>query len=334
MAPHEQVMAMTLDSLKIFCDVVRQRSFSRGALVNGVSQSAASQAVSQIEKRLGVKLIDRSKRPFSLTAEGRVYYEGCRDLMDRYLAVETQAKAMRTEAANQVLVASIYSVGLYDMNQYVRRFLAHHPNGNVRLDYLHPDKVYEKVLAEEADLGLISFPRSLRELEVIPWRKEPMVVVCHPSHRFASATELAPADLSGEDFVAADEDLTLRRHVDRYLREHHVKINVVMAFDNIEAIKRGIEIDAGISILPAPTVRREVANGSLAIAKGLRLDLIRPLGIVHRRGRPLTPAIESFIELLKGNHLGLTSETGNGERAAQAQPLPRPSRQRSRAGAR
>lgn len=306
---------MTVEGLKIFCDVVRQRSFSRGASINSVSQSAASQAILQLEKRLGVRLIDRSKRPFSLTPEGRVYYEGCRDVVDRYYALEARTKALNAGAGSHVAVASIYSVGLYNMHQYVRRFTERYPGGNVRLEYLHPAKVYEKVLNEEADLGLISFPRAPRELRTIPWREEPMGLVCHPYHRFAAMTQVTMEQLNGENFVAFDSDLAIRRQVDRYLRQHNVQPNVVMEFDNIEAIKRGVEVGAGVSILPRPTVVHEVANHSLTVVPLLGLDLVRPLSIIHRRGRILTPAMTGFIELLTesdGEHAA-DAETAGGD---------------------
>jgi DNA-binding transcriptional LysR family regulator len=83
---------MHLEALKIFCDVVRWANFSRGAAENNVSQSAASQAVHQLEVRLGVKLIDRSKRPLVLTPHGKVYYEGCKNLVGRYQEVENRVK--------------------------------------------------------------------------------------------------------------------------------------------------------------------------------------------------------------------------------------------------
>src|SRR5205807_4276548 len=133
---------MQLESLKIFCDVVRWASFSQGASANGISQSSASQAVHQLELRLGVKLIDRSKRPLVPTPHGKVFYEGCKDLVGRYLEVETRVKAL-TDGHNvvgTVRVASIYSVGLHHMSRYVETFEALHPGAHVRLEYLHPTR--------------------------------------------------------------------------------------------------------------------------------------------------------------------------------------------------
>lgn len=292
---------MTFESLKIFCDVVRQRSFSRGAAVNNVSQSAASQAINQLEKRLGIQLIDRSKRPLSLTAAGKTYYDGCRELVERYFKVEAQTQALHNGGLNHLVVASIFSVGLYNMNQYVKRFTDAFPNGTVRLDYLHPTKVYERVLKEEADIGILSFPRVRREIHTSLWREEPMVLVCSPTHPFVQAESLTIDQLNGRDFVAFDSDLAIRRHVDRYLRRNNVQPNIMMEFDNIEAIKRAIEIDVGISLLPLPTVQAEITSGALTLVPVKGCDLTRPLSIIFRRGRPQTPAMLGFLEILRAD---------------------------------
>ena len=182
---------MHLKSLKVFCDVVYRRSFSRAAEENGISQSGASQVVNQLEQRLGIKLIDRSKRPFSLTPEGEIYYEGCRKLVERYFALEEQVRTLHEEVAGRVRVASIYSVGLHHMNRYLHQFMSQYPKANVRLEYLHPHRVYDAVENDQADLGLVSYPKASRTIKAIGWREEPMVLVCAPSHKFASAARHA-----------------------------------------------------------------------------------------------------------------------------------------------
>jgi len=296
---------ISLESLKVFCDVVRQKSFSRGAALNQISQSAASQAISQIERNLGVRLIDRSKRPFTLTPEGRLFYRECRDIVGRYLALEARIRNRRGETPVRLNVATIYSVVLYDMNSYVEKFLAFYPNAQVRFRYFHPEDVYNSVLNEQSELGLLSFPRSRREIQVVPWRDEPMVLVCSPKHRFAQLGKISVGQLEGENFVAFDPALAIRRSVDDFLRRHGVEVNVIMAFDNIEFIKRGIENTGTMSILPEPTVCREVQNGSLCIVEMPELDLIRPLCIIHRRKRVLMPEVLKFIEILRGGKKAL-----------------------------
>jgi DNA-binding transcriptional LysR family regulator len=125
-----------------------------------------------------------------------------------------------------------------------------------------------------------------------------MVFVCHPTHRLARRKVIAPADLHGENFVAFDADLQIRKAIDRCLRQHAAKVNVVMEFDNIETIKQAIGIGAGVGILPKPTILKELGNRTLAAVPLSMAELVRPLGIIHRRGKLFTPTITRFLELL------------------------------------
>jgi DNA-binding transcriptional LysR family regulator len=288
-----------LETLKLFCDVVRLGSMSRAAVANYRTQSAASQAVAQLEKRLGVRLLDRSARPLRLTDHGRRYYEGCRELIEKYLELENALRQGPAFLQPTVQVAAIYSVGLGDMGLYVDRFRREQPHARVQVDYLHPDRVYERILEATADLGLVSFPRRSRELAVIPWRQEEMVLACPVGHRLARRRSVRPAQLRGEPFVGFDRNLVIRREVDRFLRDGGVDVAVAMEFDNIENIKKAVEVGAGVALLPEPTLRREVGAGTLAALPLAGTRLVRPLGIIHRRNHPFTTAAGAFLRLLQ-----------------------------------
>lgn len=310
---------MHLKSLKVFCDVVYRRSFSRAAEENGISQSGASQVINQLEHRLGVKLIDRSKRPFSLTPEGEIYYNGCRKLVERYFALEEQVRTLHDEVAGRVRVASIYSVGLHHMHRILHQFLGQYPKANVRLEYLHPHRVYDSVENDQADLGLVSYPKASRTIKAIGWRVEPMVLACAPTHRFAKQPHVSLAEVAGEPIVGFDANLTIRREIDRALNEHRADLRVVMEFDNIETIKRAIEIDAGVALLPAPTVVREVEAGTLAAVPLSTNELVRPLGIIHRRGKDLGVTVRRFIEMLRND--AIPRPAAGSDKAVVAMPL-------------
>ena len=296
---------MHVETLRIFCDVVRHQSFSRGARASSVSQSAASQAVRQLEKHLGAQLIDRSKRPWKLTAEGRLFFKGCQELVERYHELEAAVRHRQNPSGRTVRLATIYSVGIHQLTQYVDRLRAAAPGAEVDLQYMHPGEICEQVLSDRCDLGLISFVTPRRELAVIPWKRQSMVVACPPAHRFADLAErggVRPADLAGERFVAFDRKLPVRRAVDRFLRRHRVEVTVTAEFDNIETIKQAVDEEAGIAILPEPTLRREVRRGTLVQAPLVlpagEPPLVRPLSIVHRSNRRLNPTVTAFIELL------------------------------------
>jgi DNA-binding transcriptional LysR family regulator len=287
-----------LETLRLYCDVVRLRSFSRGAEQNFVSQSAASQAVQQLETQLGVALIDRTKRPFVVTREGEAFYGAARGILESWEKAKAEVVAVKARVDGTVRVAAIYSVGLHDMSRPMQQFMSLYPEARVQLECLHPHKVVEAVLTGEADIGVMSYPPAERALRVVPLREEPMALVCHPHHRLARRRIVMPAELGGEAFVAFDPGLTIRKAIDRALRQHNVRVNIVMEFDNIETIKQAIIIAAGISILPRRTVQKEASIKTLAVVDVAMPNLVRPVGIVHRRQKPLTPTAERFVQML------------------------------------
>jgi DNA-binding transcriptional LysR family regulator len=290
---------MQLETIKVFCDLVNSGSFSKAAATNEISQPTVTRFVHQLEERLGGQLVDRSKRPLQPTVLGRAYYEGCKRLLDQYAELEASLRREQSERALTVRVAAIYSVGLGDMGQCIDRFQFDNPNAKVQMEYLHPDQVYQRVRDEQADLGLVSFPSRSRELNVLSWREEEMVVACAPGHALARFKCIDPARLDGEKMVAFDKKLVIRREVDRFLRDHAARTEVAFEFDSIENIKKAVEVGAAVALLPEPTIRQEVQAGRLL---SLRLDgasMVRPLGIIHRRQDKLGSATLAFIDLLR-----------------------------------
>jgi DNA-binding transcriptional LysR family regulator len=290
---------MNIETLRVFCDVVQHQSFSHGAKMNEVSQSAATQSVHRLERHFGVQLVDRTKRPFVLTPEGQATYEGFREVLELYDSVEAHVRSLRMEISGLVRVAAIYSVGLHDMSRCMQDFMRRFPKAKVRLEYLRPNKVYGAVLNGEVDLGIVSYPTPSLDLNVIPLRLEPMVVVCPPGHALAARKSITAEQLHGMDFVAFARDLIIRKEIDRYLRQRSLSIRVVMEFDNIETIKQAVQIGAGISILPEPTVRDELQSQTLAAIRLVSPELLRPIGIIHRQRKVFTPTAAKFVELLQ-----------------------------------
>src|SRR5205814_9324262 len=163
------------------------------------------------EGELDVPLLDRSRRPLVATKAGRVFFDACRGLIQGFEKARAELLASKQRVDGTVRVAAIYSVGLHDMSRHMQPFMSAHPQARVLLECLHPHKVVEAVLNDEADRGILSYPSATRALTVLPLRGEPMVLVCHPTHRFARRRTIPPAELAGERFVAFDHDLTIRR---------------------------------------------------------------------------------------------------------------------------
>jgi DNA-binding transcriptional LysR family regulator len=305
---------MQFEALQVFCDIARCRSFSQAAAAQHppLTQSAVSQIVHQLEKRLGVQLIDRSTRPLHLTPLGQAYYQGCKHLVERYLELEASIKQSRPQLTTTVQAAAIYSVGLGDMGQYIERFTAEQPFARVHIEYLHSNRVVEKVRDGSVEFGLVSFPRKGRDLVVLPWREEEMVLACQPGHPLARQSKIRVAQLTGQKYIAFDKELGIRRQVDRFLRQHDVAVDVELEFDNIENIKKGIEIAGGVSLLPEPTLRQEVEAGLLVARSLADCRFVRPLAIIYQRQHRPSPAAQRFIDLLLENGNCDARHNGNG----------------------
>ena len=285
--------------LKLFREIAATRSMSKGAAHCGVSQSAASQHVQEVERRLGLSVFDRTKRPLALTEAGKLYAEFCRDVLRREEDLALGLEALKGDAEGNVRVASIYSIGLSEMSRLQEEFSRSYPVARLLVEYMRPEKIYEAVREDTADLGLISYPEPSREIAAIHWRDEEMQVAAHPSHRLAQCPAVLPENLNGEDFIGFDEDLRIRRELDRFFRAHGIEVNLLMHFDNIQTIKEAVALGSGISILPARTMHAEIDQGRLVAVPLDAPELVRPVGIVHRKRKKFNGAVRAFLELVR-----------------------------------
>jgi DNA-binding transcriptional LysR family regulator len=291
---------VSFSELLLFKEIAANRSMSKGAAHCGVSQSAATQHVQEVERRLGLELFDRSQRPIGLTDAGKLYAEFCRDVLERQEQFELALERTKSEVESGVRVASIYSIGLSEMGRLQEQFAERFPEARLQVEYMRPDRIYDAVRSGAADLGLVSYPEASREIAALHWRNEEMQLAAPPSHSLAHYEEVLPADLNGQDFVGFDEDLSIRKELERFFRTQGIAVNLVMHFDNIQMIKEAVALGRGVSILPARTMQAEIEQGRLVAVRLRAPELVRPVGIVHRRRKQLNRAAQGFLELVTG----------------------------------
>lgn len=289
---------MDLAHLQLFRDIVTVRSISRAAAINGITQSAASQAVQELERLFDAQLLDRSRRPLEVTDAGRLFYDMSRDVLRRRQEFETELEQIRGVKSAQVRVAAIYSVGLSEMARLELEFANRLPGGEVKVEYLRPEKIYQAVADDRVDLGLVSYPESSRDIAALMWRKEKMTAAMAPEHPLASHKKITPADMNGCEFIGFDEELPISSHIDRYFRDHNVKVDVTLRFDNIQSMKEAIRFGQALSVLPELMLHPEIEEGRLRSVPLLH-PLFRPLGILHRRRRTLNRATQVFLDVLR-----------------------------------
>jgi LysR family transcriptional regulator, transcriptional activator of the cysJI operon len=291
---------MQIESLKVFCDLAETESFTKSAQINNVTQSAVSQQISSLERQFKSLLIERSKKRFRMTREGQVLYDYSKQIIQTYDSLLSKLQEIKDIISGTIRVATIYSVGLHDLPPYLKKYLKTYPTVNVHVEYRRANQVYEDVLGNVVDLGLVAYPQKDSKLEIVPLHKDLMVLICHPQHPLAKSKTIKIKELAGQKFVSFEPDIPTRRAIDRVLREHGVAVQHAMEFDNIETVKRAVEIDAGLAIVPRGTVSQEVAKQTLAEVRFEDAELFRPLAILYKKNKVLSPAMKQFITLLKG----------------------------------
>jgi DNA-binding transcriptional LysR family regulator len=290
---------MQIESLKVFCDLAESESFTKAAQINGVTQSAVSQQISSLERLFKSLLIERSKKKFRLTREGQVLYDYSKQVISTYDALQSKLQETKDIISGTIRVATIYSIGLHDLPPYLKKFLKTYPTVNVHVEYRRANQVYEDVLGNVVDLGLVAYPTRDSKLEICPLRKEPLVMICNPQHPLAKNKGIRLKAISGQKFISFEPDIPTRKALDRILKEHSVQVQHVMEFDNIETVKRAVEIDAGIAIVPQGTVTQEVAKQTLAQVVLEDGEFYRPLAALYKRNKVLSPAMKQFLAVLK-----------------------------------
>jgi len=291
---------MHIENFKIFADLVESESFSRAAKLNGVTQSAVSQQLRSMEKHFAVLIVDRSQKQFRLTREGQKLYESIKDILFRYDELVSELQEMKKVISGTIHLSTVYSIGLHELPPFITRFLKEYPSVNVRVEYRRSNLVYEDILHNSVDLGLVAFPVKMRQMEIIPFLEDRLVVICTPDHPLAEKDAIKLPELADEKLIGFDQDIPTRRATDQIFREAKIENEPVMEFDNIETVKRAVEINAGVAIVPSATVRQEVKQGLLKEVSLIGDQFKRPLAIVHRKGRVLTPAMKKFIATLTG----------------------------------
>ena len=290
---------MQIESLKVFCDLAETESFTKAAQINGVTQSAVSQQISALERTFKSLLIERSKKKFRLTREGQVLYDYSKQIIQTYQSLDSKLQELKDIISGTIRVATIYSIGLHDLPPYIKKFMRNYPTVNIHVEYRRANQVYDDVLSNVVDLGLVAYPVKDAKLEIVPLRKEPLVLICHPQHPFTKLKSVRLKALAGQKVIGFEPDIPTRKALDKILKEHGVEIKHVMEFDNVETVKRAVEIDAGISIVPHGTVIQEVAKQTLALVTIEDGEFYRPLAAIYKKNKVLSPAMKQFLAILK-----------------------------------
>ncbi len=290
---------MQIENFKIFCDLVETASFSKTAELNSITQSAVSQQIRALERKFEVALIERGKKNFSVTSEGRAFLQASKEILQAYDSLGEKLQQLQHTVAGTLKIATVFSIGLHELPRNLKLFRREFPAVEVTVEYLRASQVYQKVSDGSADLGLVAFPTRRRGIAVESYWKDKLVLICPPSHPLASRRSASISALEGQPFISFAFDQPTRKAIDRIFRINHVAIRRTMEFDNIETVKRAVEIEHGVSIVPLTTIEKEHKLGTLVPIEIESVDMWRPIGILQKRNKVRSSASRAFVLMLK-----------------------------------
>ena len=292
---------MHIETLKVFCDLVEMQSFSLAAERNFVTQSAVSQQVRTLEDKFKRRLLERvrGRREVRLTPAGEVFYRESKNVLASYDQLNEGMSRLVGKISGTVKVATVYSVGLHELPPKVREFMSKFPAAKIDLEYSRTTRVVRDVLNGTVELGVVAFPEPRRGLTLVPMASDRLVLICSPEHEFAEREQIKVTELKDRDFVLFERDIPTRKATDKILKSYGIDIRKIAEFDNIETIKRSVEVGFGLAIVPYPSVIDEEKNGQLCVVKLAEKDWIRHVGVVYRTDRTLSIAAKKFVQLLE-----------------------------------
>lgn len=287
---------MRLEALRIFRDVVAERSLTRAARRHYITQSAVSQQVHQLEKRFGVKLLTRRAGRWDLTDAGRVFHKGAGEILAAIERLETDLRKRSPRPRGPLRVATAWSVGLYELPRAVRSFMERHPDVDLTVDYAAAPAIYAQLLEGRCDVGVVVYPKPRAGLRFFEFGRDRLVLASGLRGPFGRRRSIAADDLDGKPFIAFHASLQTRRHTDEAFRRAGIAPRIVRAYANVEMIKSAVEANLGVAFLPVDLIR---ADDRLHTIRVPGLELERPLSAAVRTRRADDPVIQAFLASLK-----------------------------------
>lgn len=291
---------MHIETLKIFCDVVDNQSFSMAASQNYITQSAVSQQIRGLEERYGKRLLERRRGSVKPTAAGEILHRASREIVHAFNEMEAQLQGLNNTVTGSVRLGTVHSVGLYELSEPLKAYFSDFPQVNVYLEYDRASSVYDQVLRGNVDFGIVAYPTARAQITVIEFRTDRLVIACAPGHPLTERGRVPVGALDGEKFIAFEKGIPTRVALDRLFGSKNINVQYVAELDNIEMVKRLVEVGAGVALLPEKSFAFEVQSGSLVKIELADKELRRPIGIVHRSGKQFSPAAARLIEYLRG----------------------------------
>ncbi len=293
-------MRLLLQHLITFCRVVDEKSFTRAAQALNLTQPSVTKQVGALEDHLQIDLFTRSGKQVHLTPAGELVYQYARQITTLVAQAEHAVQELRTPGSGHITVGCVHTIGLFTLPDLLAEFAREHPLVKINVKTGNNQETINLLLHGEADIGLITTPYVHERLECHPLFEDPLLVVASPEYAQGLPPVLSLADLARQPMIAYVRGAKFRLTTDQLLEQVGISPNVIMEFDNHEAIKTMVRLGFGVALEPASALSKDLAGGDLVALNVPGLpDSSRTTSLLLRRDERRSPTVESFLQLLQ-----------------------------------
>ena len=298
------VLESQLFKFRTLLRLFANQSFTATGKELRLSQSAVSLHIKELERQLGVTLVNRDERPVRPTEAGRIAAQYAQEIFGRIEELQSRLTEIRDSKAGGMMIGASTSVGSYLLPPMLVRFKRTHPGVELVLRIAPRALIYEDLRMSRSDFAFVLATTAPPNLSFVPLRAERLVFVCSPKHRLARVKRVKLNSLRNETFVTAGQHSDYVSMANEILRSNGIEnYSVAMELDNMEAVKSAISLNMGIGFLPLLGVRKELRNGDLAKIRVEHDQLECVLALLHRDKKFFTPAMAEMIQFCRRSFL-------------------------------
>ena len=284
--------------LKSFVAVTRTRSFRVAAERNFITQPAVSQHIRILEKKLGATLFERRGRSVIPTRAGETFLPYAETILKQYEEAQTRVRELDNKFGGTIRIATIYSIGLYELKPAVQEFLKKYPQVNLHLEYHKSSAIYEMVSNRTVDFGMVAFPQKRSGVVAQTFAEDELVLAQSPQQRVIPHKTIALKDLEGVKLIGFAAATATGKVIQHFFAGKKIRPDIRHEYDNIELIKSAVVLGLGCALMPRKTILRELKDKTLETVNVKGLDVKRPIGVLYPCGKVFTKTTRTFYEML------------------------------------
>ena len=286
---------MNLNQVQIFCAVAKHLSFSMAAEELFITQPAVSQQVKGLERQLNVKLFERVGHKLFLTEAGEAALSHCQAMLTAKAEMDQTLATLRGSGRGRLALGANTTGGMYVAPAIMRAFRDLSPEIEATLQIETTNRILERVMQNMIDVAIVTGPVEDRRFTIRDLYEDEVHLIVSPSHPFAGRASVSPAEVAAEDFAVPEPGSRTRMLIESAFHNQGHRLRVTMQLPGTEAVKKAVEANLGVAMVSRYAISREVALGVLARVPIEGLVIERPIHILHRKGKHLSPLVRRFL---------------------------------------